>query len=150
MVIYVSRTLADVETRYSQTDREALAIVWACEHFNRYLIGAPEFTVITDHKPLETIWQRPRPPLRIERWVLRLQPYNMVIQYRPGANNPADYMSSHPARTGLIRSRHQQMADEYVNHVASIAIPIAMTIEEVKRETAKDDTLQGSHGAHPH
>ena len=56
VVIYASRTLADVEMRYRQTDWEALAIVWACEHFNRYLISTPEFTVITDHKPLETIW----------------------------------------------------------------------------------------------
>ena len=85
VVIYASRGLTNVETRYSQTEREALAVVWACEHFNRFVKGAPRFTVISYHKPLEFIWQKARPPLRIERWGLRLQPYNMVIKYRPGA-----------------------------------------------------------------
>ena len=114
VVIYASRALTNVETRYSQTEREALAVVWACEHFNRFVKGAPRFTVISDHTPLVFIWQKARPPLRIERWGLRLQPYNMVIKYRPGADNP----------------------------LASVAISMALTVDEVKRETAKDATLQ--------
>ena len=32
------------------------------------------FQVLTDHKPLVHIWQKPNPPLRIARWGLRLQP----------------------------------------------------------------------------
>ena len=69
VVSYASRSLSDVETRYSQTEREALAVVWGCEHFHRFINGAPKVTVITDHKPLENIWKKPKPPLRIERWV---------------------------------------------------------------------------------
>ena len=51
-VAYASRALSDVESRYSQTEREALAVVWACEHFHLYLLGT-HFTVISDHKSLE-------------------------------------------------------------------------------------------------
>ena len=104
VVIYASRALTCVEARYSQTEREALAVVWACEHFNRFIKGELRFTVISDHKPLESIWQKARPPLRIERWRLRLQPYNMIIKYRPGASNPADYMYRHPARPNIKHS----------------------------------------------
>ncbi|KAK3752963.1 hypothetical protein QZH41_005120, partial [Actinostola sp. cb2023] len=78
-VAYASRTLTDVERRYSQTEKEALAVVWGCEKFHLYLYGT-EFTLFTDHKPLEVIYSpRAKPPARIERWVLRLQPYRFKI-----------------------------------------------------------------------
>ena len=93
IVSYASRSLSDVETRYSQTEREVLAVVWGCEHFDRFINGAPRVTGITDLKPLENIWKKPKPPLRIERWSLRLHPHKVQIVYHPGSGNPADYMS---------------------------------------------------------
>ena len=65
-VAYASRSLTDAETRYSQIEREALAVVFGCEHFRMYLAGCM-FTIVTDHKPLLSIWKKAKPPLRIER-----------------------------------------------------------------------------------
>ena len=53
---YASRALSDVESRYSQTEREMLAVVWGVEHFHLYVYGA-QFSVITDHKPLIGIFK---------------------------------------------------------------------------------------------
>ena len=141
IVQFASRALSAVEQRYSQTEREALAITWACEHFHIYIFGAP-FTVFTDHKPLTSILNNTRSQIsaRIERWVLRTQPYDMTIIYRPGHENPADYLSRH--QTQLPPSdREQKIAQEYINYILSTSTLKAITIDEVSTEMAKDKTL---------
>ncbi|XP_065060965.1 uncharacterized protein K02A2.6-like [Rhopilema esculentum] len=139
VIAYASRALTPVERRYSQTEKEALSIVWGTEHFHMYLYGK-SFNLITDHKPLEVIYGNPKskPSLRIERWVLRLQQYCFKVIYKPGKDNPADFMSRHPTTVSV----KENMADEYVRYITINAIPKAMTIEEVQRETERDGTLQ--------
>ena len=85
MIAYASRSLTLSNKRYSQTDKEGLALVWEVEHYRSFLLGA-EFDIITDHKALEAIYNNPRskPPARIERWMLRLQPYNFRVIYKKG------------------------------------------------------------------
>ena len=91
VIAYASRSLTDTESRYSQIERESLAIVYGIEHFHIYLYGH-EFTPITDHKPLKLIYRNPksRPSARLERWCLRLQDYTFQVKYRPGPANPSD------------------------------------------------------------
>ena len=43
VVAYASRALSAVEKRYSQTEKEALSIVWAVEHFHLFICGAPAY-----------------------------------------------------------------------------------------------------------
>ena len=145
VIAYGSRSLTDVKTRYSQTEREALAVVWACEHFDLYVHGN-KFKIVTDHKALIYIWKKPRPPLRIERWGLRLQSNCCTIVYRPGKDNTADCMSRHPMATTHSPPRTQKMAEEYVIFIATEAIPMAMSLEEVKSATLNDKTLQAVAG----
>ena len=94
IVAYGHRNLSEVEQRYSQTEREALSLVWACEHFNIYLLGT-HFKLVTDHKPLTHIFKNSnsKSTPRLERWSLRLEPYNFEIIYKPGESNIADPMS---------------------------------------------------------
>ena len=54
MICYASKSLTDVETCYSKTERENLAILWAIEHWHIYLFGH-EFVLISDAKALENI-----------------------------------------------------------------------------------------------
>ena len=62
-VAYASRTLTPVERHYSQTEHEALAVVWGCERFHLYLYGTT-FDIYTDHKPLEIIYSPTSKPQR--------------------------------------------------------------------------------------
>ena len=130
-IAYASRTLSNVERRYSQTEKEALAVVWGYEKCHLYLCGTV-FIIYTDHKQLEIIYNPERkPPARIERWVLRLQPYRFKIQHVPGPENPADVLSRLP----LPHQPHveQSIAEEYINYVATNAVPKAMTLAEIEK-----------------
>ena len=50
-VAYASHKLTETERRYGQIEKEALAITWACEKFDFYLVGRI-FEIEMDHKPL--------------------------------------------------------------------------------------------------
>ena len=141
VVAYASRSLTDVEQRYSQTEKEALAIVWSVEHFHLFVYGH-EFTLVTDHKPLEIIYgsRTSKPSARIERWVLRLQPYSFKVVYKSGANNPADYLSRHPTS---VCSKQEKMTKEYINFIVRNSVPKAMTLEEISHATDQDRVLKG-------
>ena len=91
VVAYASQSLTAVEQRHSQTEREALAVAWGCNHFRLYLLGT-HFTVLTDQKPLVSINNKPgsNPPVRITTWIFKLQNYDYTVVYHPGENNPAD------------------------------------------------------------
>lgn len=68
LVAYTSRSLTtEVKQKYSQTEKEALAVVWGCERFHMFLIGT-KFYLFTDHKALEVIFSpTSKPSARIER-----------------------------------------------------------------------------------
>ena len=138
VIAYASRSLSDVEKRYSQTEKEALGIVWGCERFNMYLYGV-EFTLLTDHKPLEVIYSsKSKPSARIERWVLRLQSYKFNVQYIPGNHNIADPLSR---LTNVESLCVNSDAEEYIRHVAEKATPLAISIQEVERESEDDPEI---------
>ena len=81
-IAYASRSLTAVEQRYSQIEREALAIVFGCKHFHMYLIRC-KFKMVTDHKHLFTIRNKINLSLRIERWGLRLLSYQYCCILKP-------------------------------------------------------------------
>lgn len=101
-----------------------LEVVWSCERFHAYLYGR-QFQLWTDHKPLEFIYSaRSRPAARIERWVLRLQPYSFTVKYMPGYRNVAHPLS-HLTKMGETETRN--VAEDYSNFMAKTAVPRAMT-----------------------
>ena len=139
VISYASKSLSAVERHYSQTEKEALAVVRACERFHVYLYGI-EFTLYTDHKPLETIYSsRSKPCARIERWILRLQPYKFQVKYLPGEQNIADPLSRllHANEQAEPSPAHK-VSDEFVRFVAATATPQAMTTREIEEASSED------------
>ncbi|UYV72275.1 K02A2.6-like [Cordylochernes scorpioides] len=84
-ITFVSRTLSSAEVKYSQTEKEALAIVFATSKLRQYLFGR-KFVLKSDHKALTTVFGNKRllPPLianRLHRWALELSNFDFDIRY---------------------------------------------------------------------
>ena len=100
-IAFASKSLMDTETHYANIKRELLAIVYGCEKFHTYLYGRT-FIVETDHKPLEMISLKnlTAVPAQLQRILLHLQQYDLIITYRPGKEMLlADALSRLPSRT---------------------------------------------------
>lgn len=132
-IAYAHKSLTETEKRYCQTEKEALALVWAVEKFSIYLL-ATEFELETDHKPLEAIFTpRSKPCARIERWVLRLQSYKFKVVYRPGSKNIADSLSR------LCKlDASDDFDDECEVYINSIVQSAAIDIFEIENESKAD------------
>lgn len=111
---FASRTLNKAETRYSTTEKELLAIVWATKHFRQYLYGK-KFTIVTDHKPLVWLMNVKDPNSRLMRWRLKLEEFDYEIIYKSGKTNTnADALSRIP-----VNAIDSFMTNEEIEHVFS-------------------------------
>ena len=139
-ICYANCSLTECEQRYSQTEKEALALVWACKRYCAYIYGM-QFDLVTNHKPLEVIYgPRSKPSARIEHWVIRLQPYDFRVVYAPGESNVADPLSCLLSQNKT--TNHQHGAEEYVRFTAVSATPAALTTGEVEEASAVDEELK--------
>ena len=97
-IAYASKSLRKEELNYGATELECAAVVWAIEHFHKYL-DTTYFVLVTDHYALK--WLRTAEPKgRIARWILKLQPYNFEIVHKPGRiHSNVDALSRLPTQT---------------------------------------------------
>ena len=82
---YCSRALTPTERNYAQIEKELLAIVFSVEKWHQYAFGR-HISVQSDHKPLETIFNKPlsSAPRRLQGMMLRLQGYELTVKYTRG------------------------------------------------------------------
>ena len=85
-VAYASRALTQTERNYAQIEKECLAIVFVAERFEHYTLGKDVVHVLSDQKPLMTIFSKPilTSPKRLQRMRLRPQKYSLKVTYKPG------------------------------------------------------------------
>ena len=84
-VAYASKPLNKTQQKYAQIEKELLAILYGCARFHQYVYGRT-VTVETDHKLLESIVTTPlfRAPVLLQRMLLRLQQYDVLLVYKTG------------------------------------------------------------------
>ena len=77
-VFFVSKSLTDVETRYSHLERAALALWTVAQKLRPYFQAHP--VVVLTNLPLRGTIHRPDMPGRMARWTMELRKYG--IQYK--------------------------------------------------------------------
>jgi hypothetical protein len=86
VIAYASRALTKEENKYSVTEKELLAALWAVRKFHPYL-DMYHFILCTDHYALKWGNILNNPSGRLARWSLELQDYNFTVVHRKGTSH---------------------------------------------------------------
>ena len=123
LVAFASRSMTDTKKRYSQIEKEALALVWACEKFSNYVIGKAIF-LETNHKPLVLLLGKTNldclPP-RVLHFRVRLMCFDYIISHVPGKHlYTADTFSCAPvASPDAITCQESAQTELFIQAITS-------------------------------
>ena len=153
-VAYCSHAMTQTEQNYAQIEKELLAVVFACEKFNHYIYARKNVAVESDHKPLETIFKKPihSSPKRVQRMRLRLQNYDLKVEYKRGTllyladtlsraylehtSPDSDHCEVHAVRKSSFASELEQL-----KHHEDVSV-LPRKLEAIRDATAQDEELQ--------
>lgn len=142
-IVFKSRTLSDAEKKYPILHKELLAVVYAVEKFYKYIYGR-KIVLYTDHQPLVSIIKAglalPTAVTRVQRYLLRLNPYDLFPIYKPGKLNVlADFASRFPmAESQSDADRDEERRTVRVNCITDAQ---CVNLAKIKLATKNDDLL---------
>lgn len=144
IIMFISFRLAEVESRYSNSEREALAVIRCLAEVRWMIIASPfPIFVYTDHEALKTLLTGPDNDAhgRIAKWQERLGEYDIRLLHRPAKTHfmaiadglsrlPTRLLKSHVAedvegcrpRVGVLIPVYGQVMDTMVNGALAIGL----------------------------
>ncbi|KAL5576837.1 hypothetical protein UlMin_018536 [Ulmus minor] len=122
-VYYVSKSLLDAETRYTQLEKLALALVTAARKLRPYFQCHP-ITVYTTY-PLKSILHKPELSGRLTKWTVELSEYDITFQPRTALKSQvlADFVADFAPNV-------TQQADKDSSNVNGAGIGLVLTSPE--------------------
>ena len=149
-VAFASRSLTDCETRYSNTDREGLAVIWAIECFEHWLHN-DTFVVETDHSALLHIFKKGPLSSRFTRWAYQISDYDFTLRHVPGLSQvAADTLSrlDLPNNYNEVKLGPQARADDLRTESRSDPIlkdePVGLEDPRDSKTTLKEEAKDNS------
>ena len=138
-ICFSSLTLTPTQRNYATNEKEALACLWACEKWEKFLLGR-HFYLRTDHKPLTFLlskhWQG-RQSAKFGRWIARLDPFDFTLQYRAGEENEvADFLSRHP-----LQASNETIDEDDDSFVIRRIANDGFSVDSISESTTQDRIL---------
>ena len=143
-VMYVSRALMETEQRYSNLERELLAIVFALKILNHYTFGRT-IMVQSDHQPLQSIWKKSivSASPRLQRLLLRLADFDLNIEFLRGKENMiVDALNRVcPLQSSNSKTKDSNIDVIPIHHITQTAPVNKTRLQELRLATQSDPTL---------
>ena len=110
-IYYASKTFNEAQENYSTTEKEMLAIVFACENFRPYILGS-HVIIHTDHAAIKYLMAKKEAKSRLIRWVLLLQEFDLDIKDKKGCDNViADHLSK--VEKPVVLKEEKEIAEHF-------------------------------------
>jgi hypothetical protein len=86
VIYYASKSLNSAQMNYTTTEKQLLAVVFACEKFRSYLVGSP-VVVFSDHSALKYLLSKKDSKARLVQWILLFQEFDITIKDKKCTEN---------------------------------------------------------------
>nr|GEW43529.1 reverse transcriptase domain-containing protein [Tanacetum cinerariifolium] len=133
---YASKKMTEAQIHYTTTKKEMLVVVYAFKKFQPYLVLSKSI-VYTEHSTLKYLLNKQDAKLRLLRWVLLLQEFDITILDKKGFENcVADHLSR-------LENLHKDVLE---NKDINENFPLE-TLESLSSNTCHEGPTGGHHGA---
>lgn len=143
VIAYASRKLVKHEKNYTPFLLEMQAALWAMDHFHTYLKGN-HFTLMTDHKPLETMGTIHTKTLNRLQEAMNTE-FSFNIVYKKGAEMPADFLSRQAVdsikwdnQSLRINQRSDPILEAIINFLYNRQLPATTVMQSMVKIHAAD------------
>ena len=142
-ITFASKSLPGMEWRYSNIECEALGILHGLEKFHHYCFSR-EILIITDHKPLVSMFKKDVVALsqHIQCLLLKIYQYRVQIIYKPG---PKIFIADWLSRHNHVEGKNKPIKDMDVRMDAiqsTTDMPECISMAEIQQASTQDDHLQ--------
>lgn len=116
-VLFLSRKLQPVETRYPVVEKELLAVIYALRKLRKYLLDR-EFVLYCDNSAVCYLFNKTEPSQRLQRWIMCTKEFTFTTKHISSTKNcVADALSRFPSRCDNDKEDGEDHIDALFDHL---------------------------------